>query len=244
MHALLPDELLEVWEQGANLSGTERALLLLAAACTELTPEQIAQLSIGQRDKHLLALREQTFGSQLGSIATCPSCAVRLEFRVNAADICSTPLKEPDGVLEVTHADYSVQFRLPNSLDLASLDPAADPETNRQYLLQRCVIVARRARMEVAAAELPAEVGTAIAQCMAAADPQADVQLAFVCPHCQHTWQTPFDIVSYFWTEIHAWAGRLLREVHSLASAFGWREAEVLALSPWRRQAYLELIGS
>jgi hypothetical protein len=244
MHALLSNELLEVWEQGASRSAAERALLLLAAAYTELTPEQVAQLSIGQRDRFLLALREQTFGSKLDSTATCPSCAVHMEFRVNAADICSTPLKEPDGVLEATHADYSVQFRLPNSLDLARLDPAADPETNRQHLLQSCVIAARCGHKEVATAELPAEVGAAIAQRMAVADPEADVQLALACPHCQHTWQTSFDIVSYFWSEIHAWAGRLLREVHLLASAYGWRETEVLALSPWRRQSYLELIGS
>jgi hypothetical protein len=244
MHALLSNELLEIWEHGADLSPAERASLLLAAAHTELTPEQIAQLSVGQRDRRLLALREQTFGSQLHSIGTCPSCAVRLEFRLNAADICSPALEGPNSILEVTHADYFVQFRLPNSLDLASLDPAADPETNRQHLLQRCVIDARRGNMEVAAAELPADAGAAVAQRMAAADPQADVQLALACPHCQHTWQTPFDILSFFWSEIHAWAGRLLREVHSLASAYGWREAEVLALSPWRRQAYLELIGS
>jgi hypothetical protein len=241
MQALLPNELLDVWEQGASLSSAERALLLLAAAHTELTPEQIAQLSVGQRDSYLLALREQTFGSKLDSITTCPSCAVQMEFRVNAADICSTPPKEPNGVLEVTHADYSVEFRLPNSLDLARLDSAADPETNRQHLLQSCVIMARRARVEVAAAELPAEVGTAIAQRMAPADPEADVELALVCPHCQHAWRTSFDIVSYFWSEIHAWAGRLLREVHLLASAYGWRETDILAMSPWRRQAYLEL---
>jgi hypothetical protein len=244
MHALSPNELLEVWEQGAGLSAAKRALVLLVAAYTELTPEQIAQLSIGQRDRYLLALREETFGSQLDSIATCPSCAERLEFRVNATDICASALKEPNGVFEATCADYFVQFRLPNSFDLASLNPAADSETNRQHLLQSCIVASRHSCVEVAASELPAEVRTAIAQCMAAADPQADIQLALACPHCQHGWQTPFDIVSYFWTEIHGWAGRLLREVHALASAYGWREAEVLALSPWRRQAYLELIGS
>ena len=79
---------------------------------------------------------------------------------------------------------------------------------------------------------------------MAAADPQADLQLSLACPECQHTWQTPLDIVSYFWSEIQAWATRLLREIHALASAYGWNEAEVLALSSWRRRAYLELIES
>jgi hypothetical protein len=50
------------------------------------------------------------------------------------------------------------------------------------------------------------------------------------------------DIASYLWSEIHAWAGRMLRDVHALAAAYGWREADILAMSPWRRQAYLEMI--
>jgi hypothetical protein len=125
---------------------------------------------------------------------------------------------------------------------LASLDPAEDLEANRGQLLQRCVRAARRAGLEVPVAELPIAVGTAIAPRMAEADPPADVQLALACPQCAHAWEASFDIVSYFWAEIQAWAGRLVREVHSLASAYGWGETEILALSPWRRQAYLELI--
>ena len=78
---------------------------------------------------------------------------------------------------------------------------------------------------------------------MALADPQADVQLNLSCPACNHHWQSVFDIVSFFWSEIHAWAQRTLREIHALASAYGWREADILALSPRRRQLYLEMIG-
>ena len=40
---------------------------------------------------------------------------------------------------------------------------------------------------------------------------------------------------------MHAWARRTLRDVHVLARAYGWREADVLALSPTRRQIYVEL---
>ena len=36
---------------------------------------------------------------------------------------------------------------------------------------------------------------------------------------------------------------RFLRDVHTLASTYGWREADILALSPWRRQYYLALIA-
>jgi len=243
MRALSAAEFLDVWEHGLAQSPAQRALTLLALACTETSVEQIGQFSISQRDANLLALREQTFGSQLASITICPACEEQLQFHVGTADIRATSSKaELAAPLYLTHADYHVEFRLPTSLDLASLDPTGDLETNRQHLLQRCVIAAQREGMEIAAAQLPTEVGTAIAQRMAAADPQADVQLALACPKCQHAWKAPLDIVSYFWSEIDAWASRLLREVHALASAYGWRESEVLALSPWRRQVYLELI--
>jgi hypothetical protein len=242
MRALSAAELLDGWERGLAHSPAQRALILLTLACDETPVEELAQFSIGRRDAQLLALREQTFGPQLASTTICPACAEQLEFNVDIADVRATSNTEPERTLHLTHADYGVEFRLPTSLDLATLDPGASVETNRQTLLRRCVIMARLAGSEVAAEELPAEVGAAIAQRMANADPLADVQIALACPQCQHTWPTPFDIVSFFWLEIHAWANRLLREVHSLASAYGWREAEVLALSPWRRQAYLELI--
>ncbi len=91
---------------------------------------------------------------------------------------------------------------------------------------------------------LPAEVAEAVAQRMAEADPQADPQLAMHCPSCGHAWSAGLDIAAYLWAEVDAWARRTLREVHALASAYGWSEGEILALSAARRQAYLDLIGA
>ena len=85
-----------------------------------------------------------------------------------------------------------------------------------------------------------ADVVDAIVAHMAQADPQADIQLSLVCPQCGHQWQAAFDIASFFWSEINAWANRMLREVHILASRYGWSETDILAMSPWRRQFYLE----
>ena len=76
---------------------------------------------------------------------------------------------------------------------------------------------------------------------MAQADPQADLQLAFRCPDCGHEWQPLFDIARFLWQELHAWALHMLREVDTLAASYHWAEADILALSPRRRQAYLEL---
>jgi hypothetical protein len=39
------------------------------------------------------------------------------------------------------------------------------------------------------------------------------------------------------------WVRRLLREVHTLALAYGWREADILNMSARRRRFYLEMAG-
>jgi hypothetical protein len=82
-----------------------------------------------------------------------------------------------------------------------------------------------------------------IAEGMAQADPQAMVQLSLTCPACGQRWLAAFDIAAYLWAEVDDWAKRTLRDVHVLASAYSWREADILALSPTRRRLYLDLIG-
>lgn len=243
MRALSAGELLTVWEHGVNQRPSQRALSLLAVACADDTPsDRVAHFSIGQRDQHLLRLRERIFGPRLAAISACPACREVLEFEVNAADIRVTPTLEPAATIDLAHAGYDMQFRLPNALDLATVDPGADQLTNSQHLLRRCLTSARRDGVETPAEELPAEIVAAVSERMAEADPQADVQLDLACPQCEHRWHTPLDIVSFFWSEINAWALRLLNDVHALASAYGWREADILAMTPTRRQAYLELI--
>jgi len=91
---------------------------------------------------------------------------------------------------------------------------------------------------------LPENVIAAVSERMAQLDPQGDIQLTLTCPKCGHEWLSPLDIASYLWREICAWAGRTLNEIHLIASAYGWRETDILTLSPQRRRTYLELIES
>jgi hypothetical protein len=243
MRALSAAELLDVWEQGQARSPIDRALLLLAAACPELHAEELAGLPIGQRDAELLRLRVWIFGSPLVSLVTCPQCGERLELSFQVSDVLvpSPALGEQPSSLSV--GPYNVQFRLPNSRDLAAASASGDLEGGRRLLVGRCVLAAWRGEDDEPAGDLPEEVVAVLAEQMAQADPQGDVRLALSCPACGHKWQAAFDIVSFFWSEIHAWAQRILREVHVLASAYSWREADILAMSPLRRQAYLELVG-
>src|SRR5262249_27126413 len=136
---------------------------------------------------------------------------------------------------------YRVAFRLPASGDLVALSRATDRAAARSMLLDRCVLEAERSGERTNAASLPEHVVAAVAAGVAAADPQADVERDLSCPACAHAWRSAFDVAGFFWQEIHAWAKSMLRSVHALARAYGWREADVLALSPTRRQIYLEL---
>jgi hypothetical protein len=251
MRTLSASELLNVWERGLAEKPFKRALTLLTAACPETPPEELAKLRIGRRDALLLTLREWTFGPQLICLATCPGCGERLELAYSVVEIragmpaqSSTDqegVTEADGALSVKVEDYEVQFRLPNSLDLAAVARGKDVGETRHLLFMQCLLEARQTGEKRAAEQLPANIVDAVAERMAVADPQADAQVDLSCPLCSHEWRADFDIVSFFWSEINAWATRILRDVHTLASVYGWREADVLAMSAWRRQCYLEM---
>ncbi|MEL7046258.1 MAG: phage baseplate protein, partial [Pseudomonadota bacterium] len=90
---------------------------------------------------------------------------------------------------------------------------------------------------------LSVELEVAVLADMEWADPQGNVELDITCPSCAEQWQSPFDIVAYLWSELEAWGQRLLGDIHALASAYGWTEAEVLAVTPWRRRQYLERLA-
>lgn len=239
MRPLTAKEMLSAWEAGRGRPRTHRALVLLAYACPEISWESLAALPIGQRDARLLTLREWTFGETLSSLSECPACGERLELNFTVSDVrmpTSPPLAED--AISMTNHGYDVTFRVPNSTDLAELDGIQDA---RMQLLRRCVQSAKRDGKKQACSELPVCVIDAIVQRMSEVDPQADVNAALKCPSCAHTWEAAFDIVFFFWEELEGWVYRTLRDVHALASAYGWREADVLALSPWRRNYYLQL---
>jgi len=239
MRPLSAAELLDAWERGLSEPSLRRVFPVLAAAWPR---DELAALSIGERDRRLLTLRESTFGSRLASVANCLHCGEVLEWAFDTADLLIEKTVESD--LSVDVENYHVSFRLPNTLDLASISNSEDASSARQRLLENCISLAQHEGEEISPAALPASVTTAIAKRMAEADPQADLEVDLSCPACGEQWQARFDIESFFWSEISAWAQRILLEVHKLARAYGWSEPEILNLSPWRRQFYLGLAGT
>lgn len=243
MRALPGDELLAAWDRGCLEHPLNRPLVLLAAACG-VSVASLAIASLGHRDALLLELRERTFGRWLDGLATCPACTDELQVTC-AIDDVRAPGNGADpataGQWEVVAGEYQLAVRVPDSRDAVTAAAADDPAAVRSVLLDRCVTALDQVGGPVPASELPAEIVDIAVACIAEADPQADVRLAVTCPSCGTDWEVPFDPGPFLWSEVEAWAQRTLLEVHQLAAAYGWSEADVLALGPRRRQAYLEL---
>lgn len=243
MRAPGSDLLLQAWEAGLDQAPARRAVSLLACACAD-SDDDLARLPVGVRDARLLRLRRALFGEAVAALAQCPACGERLDVSFGVDDVCPGSLAEPDageapGSYQLRSGAYQVSYRLPNSADLGSvtLDAAAPAR-----LLRRCVSAATCDGTLVAADQLPPDVVSAISAAMAAADPLARIELALICPGCGHGWENLLDIGDFLWKEVDAWARRTLQDVHTLARAYGWSEPEVLAMTPRRRDIYLDMV--
>ena len=252
LQPLSASDLLDLWERGENRTPIEQALVILEFAFPGLSADRLAHLTIGQRDACLLKVRELTFGSRLKGLAACPSCGERLEMAFDVGDLqpqeAALPDLEKEGGAGTTaslkFSPYEVTFRLPDSADLSAVAGMQDIGLARRRVLEACLLEVRKDGETAAPDELPGEVLDAVTAHMGQAEPLANLSLAVNCPACGHSWQVVFDIVAFLWNEIDAWAARFMREVHILASAYGWHEAEILAMSTWRRQRYLEMVGA
>jgi hypothetical protein len=242
MKPLDASELLQIWERSAGNPPAQAILALLLAACPEIPAERLPQLTIGERDALLLTQREWMFGPELAASVTCPQCSERLEFSLTVNDLRAIPVLSDAhefGQSTTVSAEiegYQIEFHPPT---IADTQHAASLEK----LLDQCVLTASKGGESKTASELPPAVIEGLSHQMAAADPQADTQLALTCPACGHDWLAPFDIAIFLWEEIQTWAQRTLLEIHQLAITYGWQEADILALTPARRQIYLSMIS-
>lgn len=233
MRALSAMEVLELWERGVMEKPITRAIELLAAASPETTPEQLLLLSLGQRDMRLIALREALFGSGMEAVADCPQCAEQVELNFSTTDLCAGVDLDAQKEAAIEVAGDLLLLRPPNSADLLALD-GQDLDQCCNQLLRRCVVSGGD--------EISAEVADILAQRIEQVDRFANIRMRILCPNCHHAWRELFDIVAFLWSEVERWARRIMRDVHTLASAYGWHEKEILALSPARRQFYLDMV--
>lgn len=224
---LSPIAMLRAWETGAGLAPLDRAVAMLWAAGMDGDP---AGLPLAERDRRLLALRCATFGRPLEVVTACPECEAAVELALDAADLEAALTANEAGPVEID--GEALGLRALTSHDLAAA--AGVTETDLPGFL--------RTRLLEDAGALPDAAIAQVDGAIAAQAEAAELTLAMACPDCGQGWSDQVDVPDLLWREVEAAAGHLLEDVADLAAAFGWREADILALPVARRAAYLRLV--
>lgn len=240
MHALADAELMEAADACRGRHHIDAAVVLACMADPGLEPAAAPDLRLGRRDRLLLQLRAATFGPRVDLGTACPQCreAVAVSLSTTALTV------EPAGDETATLALGEARFRLRpvTSRDLAAIAGLQDPAQARQTLACRCLEpIGPAADAPLLLSEENLET---VAGRLAELDPQADIFATLDCPGCGHSWQAAIDIGLVLAHDIETAAQRLAGEIHDIASAYHWSEAEILALPRTRRRFYLERIRS
>lgn len=233
----------EEWlTQHAGMPSARLSTKLLSACFVRLEDEAvnsdiIDKLLVGDRDYLILQLRRLTLGDRFAAVFSCTECKRAMDVEFLAQDIAIEPRPQNVAIYawQANDAQRVVRYRLPNGADqeaVADLSAAEAVET----LLARCVI-------DDGGTPLSVEERTAVIAEMDAHAPQIDLELELNCPECGHSFTTPFDCTSFFFSEIRAQSRHLIREVHYLALHYHWSEAEILNLQRDRRRRYLALLN-
>jgi hypothetical protein len=233
MRTLTQADVLALWETGRSLHPLDQGVLAVQAAFPELR-ESVADWPLGRRNRALVQLRVAVFGASLRGWMSCRRCAEQLEFEIDGRLLAEGA--EPETLVEVSGRN----FRVPTSRDLAAVAKEKDATAAARQLLNLCC--ANGEGLPGNDSLWTEDEMEAVGERMAAADPLAEIVLSFECPCCAATFEESLDLPGFLWAEMEGRAKRLLVQVHTLASAYGWSEREILALPSARREFYLEQV--
>jgi hypothetical protein len=185
-----------------------------------------------------LQVRRDWLGDLVRTDAACGSarCGQRVDIAFSIGDYLDHhrprafrgAAPEPGGSGWLVLSGTEVRFRIPTVGDLLAALAAADPD---ETLAQRCVRPDR----------VPAAQARRVDRALAALAPSLTSDVTGSCPECGEQLSLRFDPVSYALAELRDAAAGVHEQVWLLASAFGWREQEILRMPRRRRAIYAEL---
>ena len=220
------EALLALWERALGQPPWARDDALVHAAFEGSASPR----TLGVRNARLMELHARLFGREIELLSHCPACGTVAQFSGDcealAAQMWPRLDNAPPHRLEAQ--GHVIEFRLPDSADIAIASSDDNDEDFSRLLLDRCVLACTRESNNVPVRQLPAPVLDALSQHMETLDPGASVSFALDCPQCATRWQAPLDIGEMVWQKVRAAAERVLLDIDVLARAYGWTEREVL----------------
>jgi len=197
-------------------------------------PVEAMGLPVTDIDYLVVQLRLASLGGSFVGEGICQACSARVDVSFEAASYLehcrprrSAACREAEpGWWQLKR--YELSFRVPTAADVLECEPYADA---RKRLLDRCLRGPRSRAGEVAAE-----------RAMATVAPTLTSEVGGRCPECGAAVSLQFDARSFCLSELRAGATSVLADVVTLAGAFHWPEADILALPTRRRQVYVEAV--
>jgi hypothetical protein len=186
----------------------------------DLRSDALGELTVSDRDRLLAELYVAAFGDAVACRWACERCREPFEIELSMRTLCARALaggtthcvREPDGHYATP---AGTRFRLPTLDDQQHLS-GLPQERVQAALVERCIE-------------------------RVCADEDVDTLMAEVGPLLDPT-SVPFEIQQFLhgvMTRERRW---LTREVHRLATAYGWGLSEILALPRSLRREYVALV--
>jgi hypothetical protein len=192
-----------------------------------VTRELVRALPVADRDYLIMKLRQITFGSRVELVLDCPACGapMDIDFDLDSVPVEARP-QQPEYRLR-TEEGPELRFRLPR---VGDVEEAGDGNA----LLARCTD---------GAAAAPA-IWSALDEEIERVSPKVNPDFEAACPGCGHAFTAPFDPVAVLLRDLHRREPQFDRGVHLLSFYYHWPLSEILALTPARREHYVDLLSS
>jgi hypothetical protein len=198
-------------------------------------PNEVMDLPLGVRDQLLLCLYEQTFGPRIQSTVQCAACHEHVELGLDTAELLAHVLREANETTAPTADDIEgfrlkdgTRFRVPTLGDQLAVAALPARAAVRELVARTLIDAPDDELDEVALARLQ--------DAMTAVAPLVELDIELVCSECRHGQTLHFEIGEHLAASLLREREVLLREIHLLASAYGWSLDAILSLP--RRQRH------
>lgn len=239
------------------------ATALIASGTTRIgrvepvTPALARALTVGDRERLLLAIYRVTLGDRIDAVVRCANarCREAMDVELAAGDLIGpAPTTSARAAADAIHElavpsgreTWHVRARLPNGSDQEHAATLAVEDARRaaDAVLMRTVVgvTAADGRPVPADRWIPA-LREPLDAAFSRLDPHAEIRVSVACPSCASQTDALFDAAEFLRKALgrtHA----LLAEIHRLARSYHWSEADILALPIGRRRQYLGLIAA
>ncbi|HYL17706.1 MAG TPA: hypothetical protein VEV20_03440 [Burkholderiales bacterium] len=215
--------------------------------CVESPAERLDAATLDRRVRALLRIVRETQGDRLLWKTRCANadCGHEMELELSVSQLLSAP--EPAECFSWSaEPGCELELRLPTGRDqIEWRESAADANEEEGVDLRMASSLVSRVNGQPPASDwtLPPDWLPALDAAFREHDVLTAMELQVSCPWCGKESALEPDVEALALSRLAAEQRRVLEEIHQLASAYHWTEADVLALPRLRRSFYIARTG-